>query len=171
MSDQYNHPQQPPQQPGFQQPGNPQQQGQPQKKSKLPWIVAAVALVLVLAVGGIVLALTGGDAESVEEVADQAVEAAEDLDVDAGIDLLCDAPNADERAELEDVIDGAKEKSGDDEPDADYEISDVEGDQEGSFVVSVTSDDPELSPYNSRFRVDVESDDGRSCIAGFSRIE
>jgi len=121
--------------------------------------------VLLLAVGGAVLALSGGDAESVQDVADQAVEAAEDLDVDAGIDLLCEAPTEEQRDELQDLIDGGRDEAGTDDPDVSYEISDVEGGASGTFRVRVTSDEDGLTDRDLEAVIVVEARDGRSCIA------
>lgn len=134
--------------------------------SRIGWYVAGGALVLVLAIGGAVFALTGGDATSVQEVADRAVDAAEDLDVDAGIDLLCSAPTPEQREELEDLISEGRQETGSDNPDVDYVVSDVEGDTTGSFRVVATSSDPALLGKEFDAVVLVEEDDGRSCIAG-----
>lgn len=122
---------------------------------------------MLAAVGGAVLALTGGsDATSVREVADQAVVAAEELDVDAGIDLLCTAPTDEQRRELDDLIAEGREETGSDEPDIDYDVSEVEGDATGSFRLVATSDDPALEGKELDTVVLVEERDGRSCIAG-----
>lgn len=137
----------------------------PRSGSRLGWYVAGAALVLVVAIGGAVFAFTGGDATSVQEVADQAVEAAEDLDIDAGIDLLCTAPSEQQRQELESLIAEGREETGDDDPDIDYEISEVEGDEEGSFRVTATSDDPALEGKELDAVVIVDEVDGRSCIS------
>lgn len=140
--------------------------------TRLGWIVAgAVALVLLLA--GSVTALVvaaGGDPTSVADVADAAVDAAEDLDVDDGIDLLCEAPSGKDRADLEELIETVRDETGEDSPDASYEISDVEGDAEGSFTVRVTSDEEEFQDSEIAAVVHVEERDGRSCISGFEPI-
>lgn len=128
--------------------------------------MAAGVLVLLLGIGGAVLALSGGDAESVQEVADQAVEAAEDLDVDAGIDLLCEKPTAEQQDELEELIEGAREESGTDDPDVSYEVSDVPDGASGTFDLRVTSDEEGLDDAELEVVVVVEAQDGRSCIAG-----
>ena len=122
---------------------------------------------LVLAIGGAVFAFSGSaDPTSVQEVADQAVEAAEDLDVGAGIDLLCTAPTRQQREELEDLIAEGREETGSDEPEIDYEISEVEGGASGTFRVRATSDETALQGKELDAVVRVEERDGRSCIAG-----
>ncbi|QSR26395.1 hypothetical protein CFH99_12240 [Nocardioides aromaticivorans] len=140
--------------------------------TRLGWIVAgAVALVLLLA--GSVTALvvaSGGDPTSVEEVADAAVDAAQDLDVDDGVDLLCEAPSGKDRADLEKLIETVRDETGEDDPDATYEISDVEGDTEGSFTVRVTSDEEPYTDAEIAAVVHVQERDGRSCISGFDPI-
>lgn len=139
--------------------------------TRLGWIVAgAVALVLLLAGGVTALVVAGGDPTSVADVAEAAVEAAEDLDVDQGIDLLCEAPSDKERAELEELIDTVRDETGEDDPDATYEVSDVEGEAEGSFEVRVTSDEEEYDDAELAAVVRVEERDGRSCISGFESI-
>ncbi len=139
--------------------------------TRLGWIVAgAVALVLLLAGSVTALVVAGGDPASVADVADAAVDAAEDLDVDDGIDLLCEAPSSKDREDLEELIDTAREETGEDSPDATYEISDVQGDAEGSFEVRVTSDEDELSDSELAAVVHVEERDGRSCISEFEPI-
>ncbi|MDN5744790.1 MAG: hypothetical protein L0H31_06665 [Nocardioidaceae bacterium] len=143
------------------------------KKTQLGWIVAG-AIVIVLALAGGVTALVlsgGGDPTSVQQVADKAVDAAEDLDVDAGIDLLCEAPSSDDRSGLNEMIKGAQDESGTDDPDVDYEISHVEGDAEGSFDVHVTSTEDEFEGKELNFRVIVERDGDRSCIADAAAID
>ncbi|MFB9314577.1 glycoside hydrolase family 18 protein [Nocardioides plantarum] len=139
-------------------------------RSKAPWIVG-LALVAVLAVVVVlVVTLTGSkaaeDARSVQDVADIAVDAAQDLDVDAGVDLLCEAPGASDRDQLESLIDEARDRAGTDDPDVDYEISDVEGDKSGSFRVHVTSDEQGLEDQELDFVVRVDVRGERSCIAG-----
>lgn len=139
--------------------------------TRLGWIVAgAVALVLLLAGGVTALVVAGGDPTSVADVAEAAVEAAEDLDVDQGIDLLCEAPSDKERAELEELIDTVRDETGEDDPDATYQVSDVEGEAEGSFEVRVTSDEEEYDDAELAAVVRVEERDGRSCISGFESI-
>ena len=131
----------------------------------LPWAVAGAILVLLLAIGGLVVALTGGDADSVEDVADQSVEAAEDLDIDAAFDLFCDDPGADAREQIERMIELGQDRAGTDDPEVDYEVSDVTGDKEGSFHVTATSGEEGISEDKGEATVIVESRDGRSCIA------
>lgn len=142
---------------------------------KLAALVVGAALVVLVGVGAAVWAFTGGDADSVSEVADDAVAAAQELDVDAGIDLLCEAPSAEEREVLEDAIAQAREDAGTDSPDVDYKISDVEGDEEGSFVVHISSDEPGLQDEETygaaSVKAIVESKDGRSCIASFDSVD
>lgn len=164
MSDQHPTNQGTPEQPAY-------DEGAVPGPSKLPWLVSGVVLVVVLVAGGVVLATVVGDDDptSVQEVADQAVEAAEDLDVDAAIDLLCDPPSEEERDDLEAIIEAGQEEAGTDDPEVDYEISDVEGDTEGSFHVEITSPEEELSGISANFDVTVEEDDGRSCIAGYDQ--
>ena len=128
-------------------------------------------LVLLLVVGGVVLALSGGDAESVQDVADQAVDAAEDLDVDAAIDLLCEAPTGAQREELDELIDGGREAAGTDDPEVSYEVSDVTGDTTGSFRVVVTSEEEGLTDRELDAIVVVEARGGRSCIAALEDPE
>lgn len=139
--------------------------------SKLGLIIIAVVAVLLIGTGTTVALLSGGDATNVEEVADQAVEAAEDLDVDAGIDLLCDAPSAEERDELDAFIETAQDEAGTDDPDVDYAISDVEGEETGSFRVDVSSEDPAFEDQDFAIDVTVEQDGDRSCIAGAEPVE
>ncbi|WP_193610790.1 hypothetical protein [Nocardioides lijunqiniae] len=136
------------------------------RPSRLGWYVAGGVLLLILGIGGAVFAFTGGDATTVQDVADQAVDAAEDLDVDAGIDLLCTAPTDEQRAELDQLIAEGREEAGGDDPDVDYEVSDVEGDATGSFRVVATSDEDALEGKELDLVVIVEQDGDRSCIAG-----
>ena len=134
--------------------------------NKLGFIVAGAVLLLLVAGGGTVLALTsGGDPTTVREVADRAVEAAEDLDVEAGIDLLCAPPSAEQRKEVDSLISNAQEKTDDDAPEADYEISEIDGDREGSFRVTITSSESELAESRIDARVMVKRDGDRSCIS------
>ena len=137
--------------------------------NRIGWIVAgAIAFVLVFAGGVTTLILaSGGDPTTVQEVADEAVAAAEDLDVEAGVDLLCEVPGDGERRELERLIEAAQEESGTEDPDVDYEVSDIEGDAEGSFDVRVTSDEEEFEDDELAARVFVERRGERSCIARF----
>ena len=140
----------------------------PPIRTRVPWWLIAIAVGVVVAVVvivGVGLAVSGGDADSVEDVADDAVAAAEDLDVDAGIELLCDAPTDEERGDLEALIDAAQDRAGTDDPEVDYDVSDIEGDSEGSFTVTVTSDEEGLDDERLEMRVIVEEHDGRSCIA------
>jgi len=131
-----------------------------------------VGLAVLVALGiGLVLALGGGNAESVEVVADAAVDAAEDLDVDGGIDLLCDAPSTEEREEFEDLISDAQEQAGTDDPEVDYEISDLEGERTGRFTVTVSSDEEELADRGFSLVVLVEEEGGQSCIAGVEDVD
>ncbi len=132
-------------------------------------LVGLAVLLGVLLLGGgtwALVAATSDDAPgSVRETAEQAVDAAEALDVDAGARLLCSAPSDDERADLEDAIDEARETSGTDDPEVDYEISDVEEtDDGGSAVVRATADEEELGDAFLEVRFDVTSDDGDFCI-------
>lgn len=128
-------------------------------------IVAAVLLAVVVAIIALVLLVPGGAPTTVAEVADEAVDAAESLDVDAGIDLLCEPPSAEDRATLEDVIAEAQDRAGTQDPEVDYEISDVEGDAEGSFRVTVSSDEEGLDDEGFSAIVIVETDGDRSCVA------
>lgn len=141
-------------------------------RNRLPYVVGGGLVLLLVVVVVLVVTLTGSkaaeDARSVQDVADIAVDAAEDLDVDAGIDLLCEAPTAAERDELEDLLDQARDRAGTQDPEVDYEISDVEGDETGSFRVQVSSDEDGLDDEQLDLVVLVESRDGRSCIAGLS---
>ena len=132
-------------------------------------LVGLAVLVGVLLLGGgtwAVVAATSDDAPgSVRETAEQAVDAAEDLDVDAGARLLCTAPSDDDRADLEDAIDEARETAGTDDPAVDYEISDVEeSDEGGSAVVRAVADQEELGDAFLEVRLDVTADDGDYCI-------
>lgn len=128
-------------------------------------VLAAALLALVVAVVVVAVVLSGGAPGTVAEVADEAVDAAESLDVDAGIDLLCEAPSAEDRATLEEVIAEAQDRAGTDDPEVDYEISDVEGDAEGSFRVTVSSDETGLEDEGFSAIVVVERDGDRSCVA------
>jgi hypothetical protein len=137
-------------------------------------VLAAIGVGLAVLVGLVVvlvLVFRGGDPESVEEVADAAIAAAEDLDVDRGIDLLCDAPSADERADVEDLIAEAQDEAGTENPAVDYDISDVEGERSGRFTVTVSSDEEELADRGFSLVVLVEVEDGRSCIAGVEDVD
>lgn len=125
---------------------------------------------LLLAGSVTALVVAGGEPTSVADVADAAVDAAEDLDVDDGIDLLCEAPSGEDRADLEELIETVRDESGEDDPDATYEISKVEGDMEGSFEVRVTSDEEEFEDSELAAIVHVAARDGRSCISGFEPI-
>ncbi|WP_447644338.1 Rv0361 family membrane protein [Nocardioides zeae] len=132
-------------------------------------VVGLAVLLGVLLLGGgtwALVAATSDDAPgSVRETAEQAVDAAEALDVDAGARLLCSAPSDDERADLEDAIDEAREQTGTDDPEVAYEISDVEeSDDGGSVVVRATADEEELGDAFLEVRFDVTSDDGEFCI-------
>jgi hypothetical protein len=165
---------QPPNQPPNQPPhgGPPPAQAYPQQpRSRMPWIVAGAILVVLLVVGGVVVALTGGDAESVQDVADQSVEAAEDLDIDAGFDLFCTDPGSDAREELDRMVQKAQDRAGTDDPDVDYEITDVKGDEEGSYHVTASSDEQGISRDRGEATVIVESRDGRSCIADVEDVD
>ena len=126
-------------------------------------------MVVLLAVGVGVFALSGtdaSDARSVDDVADLAVEAAEDLDVEKGIDLLCAAPDDRLRDELEDLIAEAQDRAGTDDPEVDYRISDVSDGSTGTFEVEVTSEESGLEGEGAAYKVFVAKDGERSCIAG-----
>jgi hypothetical protein len=139
------------------------------RRSWLPWAVGGGVVVAVLIVGGAVFALSGSDDDpaSVREVADQAVAAAQDLDVDAGIDLLCKAHSGDDRHFLDSAIDAARTATGQDAPDARYDVSNLEGSTTGSFDVTITSGDPALEGVVGAAHVKVGRDGDRSCIASF----
>jgi len=122
-------------------------------------LVLAVVAVLAFTLGG------GSDAGSVEEVADAAVEAAEELDLDAGVELMCDPPSDDERERVEGWIESAQDAAGTEDPDVEYDVSEIEGDEEGSFVVTITSTDEPLDEVTGHIEVEVASEDGHSCIA------
>ena len=142
--------------------------------NKTGWIVGGVlALVLILAAGVTTIALAsgGGDPTTVEEVADAAVDAAEDLDVDAGVDLLCDTPSKSEREDLEDLIETAQDRADTDDPDVDSEVSNVKGEEEGSFEVRVTSSESALEDEELALQVNVEQDGDRSCIADAEALD
>lgn len=53
----------------------------------------------------------------------------------------------------------------DDSPDVDYRISEIKGDREGSFRVTITSDEPELAGKQADARILVKRDGDRSCIS------
>lgn len=150
-------------------PPAPQQPPNPSKRNALPLVVGSGIVVVIGLVVVLVLVLGGGknaaDARSVQDVADLAVDAAEDLDVTKGIDLLCDPPPEQERAALDQLIADGRDEAGTDDPDVDYTISDVEGDAEGSFTVTVSSDDPGLAGHEFTMTVSVETRGDRSCIA------
>ena len=135
-----------------------------------PWLVGVAVIVVMAVVAGAVLLLSGpgdaADARSVQDVADLAVEAAEELDVEKGVDLLCEAPSDGEREELEDLIAEAQDEAGTDDPEVDYEVSDVEGDETGSFTVEVTSDEDGLEDRDLVLEVEVGQDGDRSCVEG-----
>lgn len=155
-----------PPRPGQPQPVHPPARGGGANRGLL---VGLAVLLGVLLLGGgtwALVAATSDDAPgSVRETAEQAVDAAEDLDVDAGARLLCSAPSDDERADLEDAIDEARETAGTDDPEVDYAISDVEEtDDGGSAVVRATADEEELGDAFLEVRLDVTSDGGDFCI-------
>ncbi|MFS3129153.1 hypothetical protein ACLM5J_12205 [Nocardioides sp. Bht2] len=147
----------------------------PRRNGRLAALVVGGAVVVLVGVGAAVWALTGGDAGSVSEVADDAVAAAEELDVDAAIDLMCDAPTAEERAVLVDGIAQARADAGTQDPQVDYRISDVEGEAAGSFVVHISTDEPGLQDEETygavSVKVIVKDDDGRSCISSFDSVD
>lgn len=134
-------------------------------------IIAVAVLMVVGAAVAAAITLSGGDPTSVDAVAGEAVDAAEDLDVGAGIDLLCDPPTSEERSDLSDLIGEARDRAGTGDPDVDYEISEVEGDGSGSFVVTVTSEEDGLDDERIEMRVLVEEDGDRSCIAGVEEVD
>jgi hypothetical protein len=129
-------------------------------------VAGVIALALALAGGVTSIVLDDGDPRSVEEVADAAVAAAEDLDVDEGADLMCDDPTKEQRDQLLTLINAAQREAGTDEPEVDYDVTDVDGETEGSFDVRITSDEKELADSELAYTVLVEEHDGRSCIAG-----
>lgn len=136
--------------------------------NKIGLIVAgAVAAVLLLAGGVTALVVSGGDPTSVQDVADAAVDAAEDLDVDDGIALLCEAPSKKDRADLEALIAAAQDEADTKDPDVDYAISNVKGEEKGSFDVKITSDEDAFKDDEIAVTVLVDSQDGRSCISGY----
>ncbi|NGZ99771.1 hypothetical protein G5V59_03875 [Nocardioides sp. W3-2-3] len=136
--------------------------------NKIGLIVAgAVAAVLLVAGGVTALVVSGGDPTSVQEVADAAVDAAQDLDVDQGIDLLCETPSKKDRHDLEALISEAQDEAGTKDPDVDYKVSNVKGDKEGSFDVTITSDEDAFKDETIAGTVTVATVDGRSCITGF----
>lgn len=129
-------------------------------------ILVLVGLVVVLvAVGGLVWALNQGDPESVDDVASAAVDAAEDFDVDAGIELFCEPLTDEQRDRIDEVIADGREAAGTDEPDVTYEVSNVEGDKEGSFKVIAYSKDGELASGYVVAEVEVGRDGDRSCVS------
>lgn len=133
-------------------------------RRKVVFVLVGI-VVLLVAIGGLVWALGGGDPESVEDVADAAVDAAEDFDVDAGIDLFCDPLTKDQRERIDDFISEGREAAGTDEPDVTYEVSDIKGDEEGSFKVTAYSEDGELSTGYIVAEVEVGRDGDRSCVS------
>jgi hypothetical protein len=136
----------------------------------LPWAAVGAVLLVLAGVAVVTLFVAGpGDAagaDSVEDVADLAVDAADDLDVAAGIDLLCELPMDLYRMSLETLIDEGRDEAGTDDPDVDYEVSDVSDGPTGSFVVTISSDEEGLADRGTSLRVFVEQRDGRSCIVG-----
>ncbi|KRB73842.1 hypothetical protein ASE01_17655 [Nocardioides sp. Root190] len=131
-------------------------------------VAGALAAVLLLAGGVTTLVLaSAGDPTTVAGVAEAAVEAAEDLDVEAGVDLLCEAPPAEDRRDLERLIEAAQEEADTEDPDVDYEISNIVGDSAGTFDVRATSDEDGLSGEELSATVQVEERDGRSCISSY----
>lgn len=142
---------------------------QPRRRNPLPFLIGG-GVVVVLVIVVVLVVLLGGskdaaDARSVDDVADVALDAAQDLDVDAGVDVLCEAPDPDDREALETLIDEARDRAGTDDPDIDYEITDVEGEATGTFRVTVTSDEESFDGSSGSFLVTVEQDGDRSCIA------
>ena len=139
--------------------------------NKIGWIVGSVVAVLLLAAGVTTALASGGDPTTVQEVADAAVEAAEDLDIDAGVDLMCDTPSTSDRDDLKELIETAQDESGTDDPRVDYDISNVKGEEAGSFEVRITSDESAFEDEEIALQVDVEQDGDRSCIAGVDDLD
>lgn len=132
----------------------------------MPWIVTGV-VALVLVVGlGYLLAARAGQADTVQQVADQAVRAVQRYDVRAGGTLLCDPLTDEQRARLEALVQAGKERADDPDPELDIAVSNVRGDRSGSFQVRVTSPEPGLIGVAGAATVIVVVKDGRSCIAG-----
>ncbi|KQZ70198.1 hypothetical protein [Nocardioides sp. Root151] len=136
----------------------------PPNNRKIAFVLAGI-LVILFGTAAVVWAVNRGGAESVQDVADAAVEAGEDIDVDAGIDLLCDAPTDEQREKVEEFVDAGKDEAGTDDPEIHVEASDVEGEAEGSFVLTIWSDDGGLAESYGVVDVEVEKDGDRSCIA------
>lgn len=140
----------------------------PSRSRRLPWIVGGTVVLVLVVVIVLALVLGGSkaaaDARSVQDVADAAVDAAEDLDVEQGIDLLCEAPSSSERDDLEELIADGRAAAGTDDPDVDYDVVDVTGDDEGTFTVKISSDEEGLEGRGAVFTVVVKTDGDRSCI-------
>ncbi|WP_157550942.1 hypothetical protein [Nocardioides jensenii] len=137
--------------------------GQPDLR-KIALVLVGI-LVVLIGTAVVVMAVTGGDADSVQEVADAAAEAGEDLDVDAGIDLLCEPPTDEQRDRLDGVLVAGKDEAGTDDPEVHFEVSDVKGDETGSFTLTIWSDDGALKDGYGVADIEVDRDGDRSCIA------
>lgn len=103
---------------------------------------------------------------TVKAVADRAVAAARSLDVEAGARLLCTVPSQQEVSTLkEDYLDPVSKALDGRVPSVSYEISEVvDNGGAGSFVVTMSTSEPELAGSAARLTITVESRDGRSCI-------
>ena len=143
--------------------------GSSARRSWLPVAIAAAVVVVAVVVGGVAFALSSGgdDPDTVREVADAAVDAAQGLDVDAGIDLLCSAPDSEDRSFLSDAIAAARDATGTQSPKVSYDISNVTGKSEGSFDVRITSSEDALAGVVGSAHVTVSHRGDRSCISGW----
>ncbi len=107
-----------------------------------------------------------GEATTVREVADQAVDVAESLDISGGTALLCEAPIDLYRQAVESTVVRWQSLSGEDLPAVEAGVEDVDSGPEGSFVLRVDPESPELDGEERAFRVFVQQRGSRSCVVG-----
>jgi len=136
----------------------------------LAWIVGGAGVLALATVAIVTVFFTEPDraenAASVQGVADLSVVAAEGLNVAGAIELLCEPPMNLYRMSLETLLAEAQTDTGTDTPQVDAEVTDVSEGPEGSFLMTISSDEPELADRTNTLRFFVENRDGRSCIVG-----
>lgn len=133
-------------------------------------VVVGVVMVALAAFAVVTIFMTSADepdeAASVRDVADLAVGAVEALDVVGTFALLCAPPMDLYRMGLESRLADLQDRSGTPDPEVGVEVSDVDDGTEGSFVVAVSSSEPQLGDLDEQLRVFVETREGRACIVG-----